>query len=130
MEPQSLATRNLIRHITFRIPSGQSVAKAMGERVLAPSDLADLKEFAMDQRTPLWFYILREAERDGFGQGKHLGPVGGRIVAEVLIGLMEGDSESYLRQDPGWVPTLPSLDPNANFKITDLLRFAGVVIPL
>jgi hypothetical protein len=130
MEPQSLATRNLIRHITFRIPSGQSVAKAMGERVLAPSDLADLKEFALDQRTPLWFYILREAERDGFGQGRHLGPVGGRIVAEVLIGLMEGDSESYLRQDPGWVPTLPSLDPNANFKITDLLRFAGVVIPL
>ena len=130
MEPQSLATRNLLRHLTFRIPSGQSVAKAMGENILDPSDLKDLKEFTLDQRTPLWFYILREAEVDGFGKGRHLGPVGGRIVAEVLIGLMQGDSESYLRQDPGWVPTLPALDPDGNFKITDLLRFAGVVIGL
>jgi hypothetical protein len=130
MEPQSLATRNLIRHLTFRIPSGQSVAKAMGEKVLEPNDFKDLKPFALDQRTPLWFYILREAEVDGFGTGRHLGPVGGRIVAEVLIGLMQGDSESYLRQDPGWVATLPTLDPSGNFKITDLLRFAGVVVPL
>lgn len=130
MEPQSLATRNLLRHLTFRIPSGQSVAKAMGEKILDPSDLKDLKEFTLDKRTPLWFYILREAEVDGFGKGRHLGPVGGRIVAEVLIGLMQGDSESYLRQDPGWVPTLPASDPDGNFKITDLLRFAGVVINL
>jgi hypothetical protein len=127
MEPQSLATRNLTRHITFRIPSGQSVAKAMGEKVLAPSDLEDLKQYGLDHRTPLWFYILREAEKDGFGKGRHLGPVGGRIVAEVLIGLLQGDSESYLRQDPGWVPTLSN---DGNFKITNLLYIAGVVISL
>ena len=130
MEPQSLATRNLLRHVTFRIPSGQSVAKAMGVEVLHPSALQDLKPFALDQRTPLWFYILREAETAEFGAGRHLGPVGGRIVAEVLIGLLEGDSESYLQQDPGWVPTLPTLRADGNFKITDLLRFAEVVIPL
>lgn len=130
MEPQSLATRNLLRHVTFRIPSGQSVAKAMGEPVLHPSAFEDLKPFALDQRTPLWFYILREAATDGFGTGKHLGPVGGRIVAEVLIGLLEGDSESYLQQDPGWVPTLPTIRSDGDYKISDLLRFAGVVIPL
>ncbi|PZO51983.1 MAG: peroxidase [Phormidesmis priestleyi] len=130
MEPQSLATRNLLRHVTFRIPSGQSVAKAMGVNVLHPTILQDLKPFALDQRTPLWFYILREAETAEFGAGKHLGPVGGRIVAEVLIGLLEGDSESYLQQDPGWIPTLPTLSADGSFKITDLLRFAEVVIPL
>ncbi|MCY7407187.1 MAG: heme peroxidase family protein [Alkalinema sp. CAN_BIN05] len=129
MEPQSLATRNMLRHITFRIPSGQSVAKAMREKPLDPSDLRDLQPYALDKRTPLWFYILREAQvdREGFGRGRHLGPVGGRIVAEVLIGLMQGDSLSYLRQDPGWIPTLSK---DGVFKITDLLKFAGVVIPL
>lgn len=130
MEPQSLATRNLLRHVTFRMPSGQSVAKAMGVEVLHPTALQDLKPFALDQRTPLWFYILREAETAEFGAGRHLGPVGGRIVAEVLIGLLEGDSESYLQQDPGWVPTLPTLRADGSFKITDLLQFAEVVIPL
>lgn len=129
MEPQSLATRNMLRHVTFRIPSGQSVAKAMRETVLDPNDLKDLQPYALDKRTPLWFYILREAQidKEGFGRGRHLGPVGGRIVAEVLIGLMQGDSLSYLRQDPEWVPTL---SPDGTFKITDLLKFAGVVIPL
>lgn len=124
-EPQSLAQRNLLRNLSFRVPSGQSVAKAMGEKLLEPADLADLKPFALDKRTPLWFYILREA--GVMGQGKHLGSVGGRIVAEVLIGLMQGDSLSYLHQDPEWVPTL-SL--NGEFKMIDLLQIAGVVSPL
>jgi len=135
MEPQSLATRNLTRQLTFSIPSGQSVAKAMGLSVLAPSNLKELNENALkgsglDTRTPLWYYILKEASEDGFGNGRHLGPVGGRIVAEVLIGLMQGDSESYLKQDPGWTPSLPTHGTAGDFKITDLLRFAGVVIPL
>lgn len=125
MEPQSLAQRNLLRNLAFRVPSGQSVAKAMGETLLDPADLADLKPFALDKRTPLWFYILREA--GVMGQGKHLGPVGGRIVAEVLIGLMQGDAFSYLHQDPEWVPTLSM---NGEFKMIDLLQIAGVVSPL
>jgi len=37
--------------------------------------------------------------------GEHLGPVGGRIVAEVIVGLIKGDRQSYLRQDPDWIPT-------------------------
>jgi hypothetical protein len=52
-----------------------------------------------------------------------LGPVGGRIVAEVFIGLLEGDHVSYLRQDPDWTPNLGQ---DQDFKMTDLLRFAGV----
>jgi hypothetical protein len=121
-EPQSLATRNLLRHLTFKLPSGQRVAKAMGLKPLAKSDLKDLKPLHLDDSTPLWFYVLREAEKKG--DGKRLGPVGGRIVGEVFIGILEGDPMSYLRQDPDWTPTLGS---NDTFTVVDLLKFAGVV---
>jgi hypothetical protein len=71
----------------------------------------------------LWFYILREADK--MADGGTLGPVGGRIVAEVFIGLLEGDRMSYLRQDPDWTPTLTS-EQEGDFRMTDLLKFAGV----
>ena len=122
---QSLAQRNLVRHLTFGLPSGQSVAKAMNIAPLAPNDLADLKPHALDRRTPLWFYLLREA--DVHEDGKRMGPVGGRIITEVFIGLLEGDHMSYLKQDPGWTPTLTA---NGNFTMTDLLKFGGVMPPL
>jgi len=81
MEPQSLAQRNLLRNLAFRVPSGQSVAKAMASNLLDPADLADLKPFALDKRTLLWFYILREA--GAMGQGKHLNY---RTAADRAIG--------------------------------------------
>jgi hypothetical protein len=73
--PQSLAQRNLLRHLTFGLPSGQSVAQAMTAKRLTSGDLADLRPFGFHKQTPLWVYILREAEvmRDG----ERLGPVGG-----------------------------------------------------
>jgi len=125
--PQSLAQRNLLRHLTFSLPSGQRVAKAMRCESLSARDLQDLKPFGLDYRTPLWFYILKEAEV--FESGERLGPVGGRIVAEVLIGLLQGDHTSYLVQDPDWRPSLPTVDPSRmgrDFTMVDLLRFAGV----
>lgn len=121
-EPQSLAARNLLRQLTFKLPSGQRVAKAMGVEPLAASDLADVKPLHLDDRTPLWFYILREA--DVMADGRRLGPVGGRIVGEVFVGLLQGDPMSYLRQDPDWTPTLTD---NDDFTMIDLLNFAGVV---
>ena len=127
-EPQSLAQRNLLRHLTFKVPSGQSVAKAMRLPALSSSDLADLAPFGLDTRTPLWFYLLREAQIKKAGET--LGPVGGRIVAEVFIGLMQGDATSYLIQDSAWTPSLPSAGGTGKFFITDLLNFAGVVHPL
>lgn len=119
--PQSLAQRNLLRHLTFSLPSGQRVSKAMGITPLTPDELSELKPFNLDTRTPLWYYILKEAEVKK--DGKTLGPVGGRIVAEVFLGVLQGDSMSFLRQDPDWTPTLGS---SHDFKMTDLLRFAGV----
>jgi hypothetical protein len=120
--PDSLATRNLVRALTMKVPSGQSVAKAMTLPPLAPADLADLVPHHLEKRTPLWFYILREADVQAGGQ--HLGAVGGRIVGEVILGLLQGDSQSYLNQDPEWSPTYGT---PAGFGMTDLLLQAGVV---
>ncbi len=120
--PTSLATRNLLRGLTMGLPSGQRVARAMRLPELASADLADLKDLQLHTRTPLWFYVLREAAVTA--NGEHLGPVGARIVTEVMIGLIEGDSQSYLRQNPTWKPTYGS---NGTFAMVDLLRAAGVV---
>ena len=88
------------------------------------TDELDLAKVAPSfaEHAPLWYYVLREASLRA--DGRRLGPVGGRIVAEVLIGLLEGDPFSYLRVEPGWRPTLPS-DRPGEFTMPDLLRFAG-----
>ena len=78
--------------------------------------------YDLKKSTPLWFYVLREAEVRA--DGLTLGPVGGRIVAEVLVGLIESDPGSFLVQEPRWRPTLTSA--GAGFRMVDFLRFAGV----
>jgi len=124
---QSLASRNLMRHVNFGIPSGQAIARRMGVPSLIPAQLDMLKPFDMEKSRPLWFYILKEAEL--MENGLRLGPVGSRIVGEVFIGLLKADASSYLAAQPDWTPVLPSATPG-DFRITDLLRFAGVVPPL
>jgi len=121
-EPASLAQRNLLRHLTFGLPSGQAVARALGAPELAPGDLAALKPLGLDRSAPLWWYVLKEAEV--FRGGARLGPVGGRIVGDVLIGLLLGDPMSFLNVHPGWKPE------GDHFRMTDLLKTAGVVPPL
>ena len=122
--PTSLAQRNLLRQLTWSIPSGQDIARAMEIRPLAASQLGELAVFRVgfERSTPLWYYILKEAELAG---GTRLAGVGARIVAEVFIGLLELDSHSYLATNPRWRPTLPSRTPGV-FQMVDLLTFAGV----
>lgn len=124
--PTSLAQRNLLRHLTWQLPSGQDLARAMRAPVLSRRDLDELSGFGLgfERSTPLWYYILAEAEL--MEDGLQLGPVGGRIVAEVLIGLLESDPTSFLSR-PGWRPTLPAPHSGAgNFRMVDFLTFAGV----
>ena len=123
----ALPQRNLLRHVTWGLPSGQSVARYMRLPALAPADLAELGGFALDldQSTPLWYYILKEAQVvEG---GIRLGPVGGRIVGEVIVGLLQLDKASFLSV-PGWRPTLParSGQVTGDFRMADFLTFAGV----
>lgn len=89
--------------------------------VLSKQDLKELKPYGFDTSTPLWYYALKEAQL--LEDGLHLGPVAGRIVAEVLIGLLQTDPTSYLAAQPNWQPTLGS---SAAFKMTDFLTYAGV----
>jgi Animal haem peroxidase len=123
--PASLVHRNLLRGLTWSLPSGQSVAAEMGVPALTPSDLSELAGYGLglESATPLWYYVLKEAEV--LEDGLRLGPVGGRIVAEVFVGLLQLDRTSYLNQGPHWRPTLPSRQPG-RFTMIDFLTFAGV----
>ena len=113
-EGRSLALLDLLRGRALGLPSGQAVAAHMGT---ARSDLG------LKGPTPLWYYLLREAEVDN--NGVRLGPTGATIVAEVLVGLLAGDPASYLRVAPAWRPELPS-STAGDFTMADFLRFAGV----
>ena len=97
-----LATRNLLRAYSLSLPTGQAVAAAMGIVPLTAAELAGSHEglrgvfgsSPLGSRTPLWFYVLREAELQG--DGEHLGVVGSRILAETMVGLLWKDPTSYL----------------------------------
>ncbi len=121
---QSLASRNLMRHVNFGIPSGQAIARKIGVPVLTPVQLADVAPYGLEKSTPLWFYVLKEAEV--MESGLRLGPVGSHIVGEVFVGLLRADKTAYLHHNANWKPTLAS-ETAGTFKMTDLLRFAGVV---
>jgi hypothetical protein len=121
--PTALPQRTLLRHLTWSLPSGQRIAAATGSPVLGSDHFPELRGYGLglDASTPLWYYVLREASV--FNNGARLGPVGGRIVAETIIGLLQLDKTSYL--NTGFRPFLPSRA-RGTFTITDLLRWAKV----
>jgi Animal haem peroxidase len=130
----NLAFRNLTRARMVRLATGQQMAtflkgKGVNLTKLTKREIrdgkngADLSLLTQTQReaflkdTPLWFYILREAEFNG---GKLKG-VGARIVAETFHRAIEGSQASIIR-DPAFQP---SFGPNNNtFRMVDLLLFA------
>jgi Animal haem peroxidase len=97
----SLAVRDLQRGQGVGLPSGEAVARHLG---IAPLTLEQVGIGSTGWRgeTPLWYYILREA--DVCAGGHRLGPVGGRIVAEVLVGLIDADAASFRRSRQEWRP--------------------------
>ena len=108
------------------LPTGQDAARAMGLKPLKPGDIAPdngphsetLRFYVFDRDTPLWYYVLKEAEL--LGNGVRLGPLGSRIVGSVLMGALRADPSSYLSVDPTWEPTLPVDAPDEMGRI---LRF-------
>ena len=147
--PPSLPQRNLIRGFELGLPSGQDVARAMRVPVMADKDILIGKAVdnpapgdvlgAIDSvpglepfkgKCPLWTYILAEAfhfresvkipvaedKRIGTPQ---LGPVGGRIVAEVFLGLIFGDNNSYLNLEPDWQPAM-----GPGYALKDFIKYA------
>lgn len=124
----SLASRNLVRGHRLQIPSGQAIARAMGLEPLSNEtigfdEILDEHEQHPATEAPLWYYVLAEARVDSGGD--RLGPVGSRIVAETLVGLIEADPGSFLSIQPEWTPTLPATNVgHDDFSIADLLEFA------
>lgn len=119
---RSLAVRNLLRAQSFLLPSGEQVASALmdaGAAEVTPEMVGDVRDVAerygLGTATPLWFYVLAEGQAVGrmdekvngqikFTRGEGLGPVGARLVAEVIIGLMELDPRSFLGSQRNWSP--------------------------
>lgn len=105
-EYHSLAVRDLERGEGVGLPSGEALARHLGETPLTREEIG-VESTSWRAETPLWFYILREAYARA--NGDHLGPVGARIVGDVLIGLLKADPSSYLNGDPTWRPAYPTL---------------------
>lgn len=120
-EQHSLAYRDLVRGEGVALPSGEAIARLMGVDALT-ADEVGLRQFGWRSETPLWYYILKEAEV--FHHGEHLGEVGGRIVAEVLLGLIDADPASYRNAATAWQPELPA-SKQGTFTIADLLNLAS-----
>jgi len=159
-----LALRNLLRGMRMGLPSGQTVARYMDIEPILDKDLRvgkanvdGLKSnksivdvgSSFKDNAPLWFYVLAEAQHEwakaaeankGNDTAKNsipvkLGPVGGRIVTEVLVGLMLGDRFSFLSQWPGWTPFSKDIPPafapfapilDGRFGIAELITVAGL----
>jgi hypothetical protein len=111
----NLAARNLTRAVQVGLPSGQDVARALGVPVLSNADLGLSARYG--GKAPLWFYVLKEAELTQ--AGARMGPTGGRVIAEVIAGLLDADKTSFFNQPRGFTPlTTP-------FTMADLLRVGG-----
>lgn len=132
-----LAARNLRRGLALGLPSGQGMADSFGITPMSPKELTiGLLDDEVDllksnsglllTRTPLWYYILREAAV--LKGGDRLGPVGARIVAETFVTILKRDPSSYLNVPGGFTPILPALSAG-DFTVADLLEFAGVTNP-
>jgi Animal haem peroxidase len=129
----NLAFRNLRRGVLLGLPSGQDIARAMGlvpltgPEVSTGTDGAKAQELNLHLKTPLWFYILKEASVKH--NGARLGPVGSTILAEVFLGMVHGDHESFLWKKANWTPELPGATPG-HFTMADLLAFVGDINPV
>jgi hypothetical protein len=145
-DPSSLARRNLERGATFQLPSGQNVAMALGlppiadeELMIGKATLGSPKRLITEVASgfagnaPLWAYILSEAQVTSWKNADpgpandatpiKLGPVGGRLVAEVFASLLRGDPASYLYAEPKFVP-IKDFTHGGRFGLAELVNVA------
>jgi hypothetical protein len=120
-EHAALAYRDIQRGAVLGLPAGEAVAEALGVPPLDREQLGLPNDLCRDG-TPLAYYIQREAMVQH--NGEYLGAVGGRVLAEVVLGLLLADPTAYLHTQPDWQPTLPAAD--GTFRLADLLAAAGV----
>ncbi|NVB37137.1 hypothetical protein G6O69_04795 [Pseudenhygromyxa sp. WMMC2535] len=130
---RSLAFRNLLRGYVLGLPSGQAAARALAEagypsnpdQDLAFADipgwtnLPQLERARLEEHTPLFFYILREA---GVRGGDRLGPVASAILLETFCTMLLR-CDSYLTT-PGWTPD-SKIAGDSPLTLADIVRYAN-----
>ena len=150
-QPPSLAQRNLLRGFELGLPTGQGVAKAMGVTPLTddqiiigkavdePAEAMSLGRSrscrnsppsgqvpAMDLHSCRSRCTRRQVNIPVTPATKittpQLGAVGGRIVAEVFLGMLFGDNDSFLSADPEWIPTIGNV--KGQFALRDMVAYA------
>jgi len=131
-----LPVRTLLRGFRMRLPSGEQVAERISAhftcpRTLQASEIADnsprgeiLREpaYGLEQNTPLWYYVLKEAEL--LQSGWCLGPVGSVVIADVIISALAADPDSYLHASD-WHPTLTDDDGRALTSMAKVLQWVS-----
>ena len=110
----------LKRGSRIQLPSGQEFAAhfqlaetvSAGQMHASPEDEEFFLRSGFATRTPLWYYLLREAaiepnSEPGYGPDpplQKLGSTGSRIVAEVFHQLLAADADSISNAGRGWTP--------------------------
>ena len=134
----NLAKETLHRQLEFRMASAQTMIDAINATMpvalkidkLTDDELAGSQSQPIGkafgafpellEKTPIWFYVLREAEVRG--NGNRLGPLGSRLVAETFHAAVEAAGADAITAHEDWAPTLPCHDA-ARFKMADLILF-------
>lgn len=141
IESRSVAVLDLHMGAILDLPTGQEVANFLGKKskvtLLSSDQIAEgphkniLDKSGLHEHTPLWYYILKEAEV--FQKGVRLGPIGSRIVAETIVGLIQASEFSILeaKDENGepWKPDLGQIE-KTKFGMADLLAFVNDLNPL
>jgi hypothetical protein len=132
---KQLARRNLRRGYNLKLPTGQALHKHLKQiGAVTSNPIADvstlfntkpaLKSFLtgsqskFHQKTPLWFYILAEAEAAG---GNKLGEVGSWLVAATFIGILLADPDSALSK--GFTPAQSPLRMPDNSPVDSIAKW-------
>ena len=128
---RSLSFRNLLRGRSLGLPSGQDVAAALADcgydidpnfnlklpQVRGYNALSRELKDELKDKTPLFFYILRESK---FGDG--LGRVGSAILMEVFGAMLTQCSTSYLN-DKCWEPNKKIVCSDHALSLRDIVTY-------
>ena len=148
----NLVQRNLIRSSQVGVCAGEDLAaayeahdkasgvtplrvKPLHHAIIEPNKetwplyMQDSNGFPTDKfRTPLWYYILREAQHYETKTVSKLGPLGSRLIGEVILGAIRWqDNNVFTAVDKGWTSKmLEKLGrPGTEVNFLDLAAYAG-----
>ena len=142
VEPPRLPVRTLLRGARSKLPSGQEVADVLVKGgIITRDDCLDvtqltqntcnragsvLRDVGLEENTPLFYYLLKEAEI--IGRGLTLGPIGGYIAAAVIQAALEADPNSYVSViGPDWKLPLWHFPSGSNEQVSSMIRIIRLV---